>query len=249
KKVTVTGAVRRTRVGCLDTVGDLVPGETNELTSGTVIDVGGVQMLFESAESMATLGGVQPSRVIELLNDRKPQCPVQLRTLRFKPLKQVRRRTMLWSSGAAGDVTVAAAAENPDEAVNVRDEDGGENTDSEGDGEDDEKAHVPHIFPACGHVHGYAKQLALGPCPMCRAPGALVEIQFGWCQAIDREIPTVVFNPCGHAASLDVAERWSRSAMPNNAPPDAVYRPICPYCAKPLQCKAGERYSKMIFAE
>lgn len=46
-----------------------------------------------------------------------------------------------------------------------------------------------------------------------------------------------------------VAERWARLAMPNNAPPDAVYRPICPYCAKPLQCKNGERpYSKMIFA-
>ncbi|CAB1118366.1 unnamed protein product [Ectocarpus sp. CCAP 1310/34] len=47
-----------------------------------------------------------------------------------------------------------------------------------------------------------------------------------------------------------VAERWSRLAMPNNAPPDAVYRPICPYCAKPLQCKDGERpYSKMIFVQ
>ncbi|CAN0515899.1 unnamed protein product [Laminaria digitata] len=38
--------------------------------------------------------------------------------------------------------------------------------------------------------------------------------------------------------------------MPNNAPPDAVYRPICPYCAKPLLCKNGERpYHKMIFAQ
>ncbi|CAM9525230.1 unnamed protein product, partial [Ectocarpus sp. 13 AM-2016] len=75
-------------------------------------------------------------------------------------------------------------------------------------------------------------------------------IKFGWCPAIDREVPTVVFNPCGHAASLEVAERWSRLAMPNNAPPDAVYRPICPYCAKPLQCKDGERpYSKMIFVQ
>lgn len=36
---------------------------------------------------------------------------------------------------------------------------------------------VPHIFPACGHVHGYARQLAWGPCPMCRTPGPLVEVR------------------------------------------------------------------------
>lgn len=30
------------------------------------------------------------------------------------------------------------------------------------------------------------------------------QIKFGWCSAIDREVPTVVFNPCGHAASLEV---------------------------------------------
>lgn len=43
-KVTVTGDMRRTRIGRLDNVGDLIPGETNELTSGTVVDVGGVQV-------------------------------------------------------------------------------------------------------------------------------------------------------------------------------------------------------------
>lgn len=38
------------------------------------------------------------------------------------------------------------------------------------------KSLVPHVFPACGHVQGYAKQLAWGPCPMCRTPGHLVEV-------------------------------------------------------------------------
>lgn len=46
------------------------------------------QMLYESAESMARPGGVNPSEVIELLNDINPQCPVQLQTLRFKPWRQ-----------------------------------------------------------------------------------------------------------------------------------------------------------------
>lgn len=43
-KVTVAGAIRRPRVDRLDAVGELMPEENNELTSGTVIDVGGVQV-------------------------------------------------------------------------------------------------------------------------------------------------------------------------------------------------------------
>ena len=43
-KVTVAGAVRQPRVGHLHALGALMRNETNELTSGTVIDVGGVQV-------------------------------------------------------------------------------------------------------------------------------------------------------------------------------------------------------------
>lgn len=32
------------------------------------------------------------------------------------------------------------------------------------------------------------------------------QIGFGWCSAIDRDVPTIVFNPCGHAASKEVTE-------------------------------------------
>ena len=28
---------------------------------------------------------------------------------------------------------------------------------------------------------------------------------------------------------------WSQLALPDNAPPNARYRPICPFCAKPLK--------------
>lgn len=42
-------------------------------------------MLYESAESMARLEYMHPSRVVKALNDLRPQCPVQLQTLRFKP--------------------------------------------------------------------------------------------------------------------------------------------------------------------
>lgn len=67
-------------------------------------------MLYESARSMATPGGVQPSGVIELLNGRKPQCPVQLRTLRFKPYHPVPTRMMPSLSEAVSAATGGDAA-------------------------------------------------------------------------------------------------------------------------------------------
>lgn len=44
RKVTIAGAMHRPRVGSLDTIGELIPEESNELTAGTVVDVGGVQV-------------------------------------------------------------------------------------------------------------------------------------------------------------------------------------------------------------
>lgn len=41
--MTVRGAIRRPRVGRLDVIGELMPEENNDITTGTVIDVGGVQ--------------------------------------------------------------------------------------------------------------------------------------------------------------------------------------------------------------
>ena len=48
----------------------------------------------------------------------------------------------------------------------------------------------------------------------------------------------VAFNPCGHIVSERVARRWAALALPDNAPPNARYRPICPFCAKPLKTDA-----------
>jgi pellino len=83
---------------------------------------------------------------------------------------------------------------------------------------------------------------------MNRKVGPFVELGFSWVPAIDSEVPEVVFNPCGHLSSRSAAEFWSQMALPNNAPPNALYRPMCPYCAKPLCRRAGERpFCKIIF--
>merc|ERR1719502_265349 len=93
----------------------------------------------------------------------------------------------------------------------------------------------PYIFPACGHVHAYAPELQRMPCPLCRKRGPFVELKLEWEPAICKDPPTVAFNPCGHIVSSETAEHWAQLALPDNAPPNARYRPICPFCAKPLK--------------
>ena len=67
-------------------------------------------MLYESAESMARLGGVNPSEVIEHLNGLNPQCPVQLQTLRFRPWRQPPLSPCEASDATAASLAAAASA-------------------------------------------------------------------------------------------------------------------------------------------
>jgi len=97
-------------------------------------------------------------------------------------------------------------------------------------------------------VHAFAPELSGLPCPLCRKSGPFVELKLEWEPAIDKKKPTVVFNPCGHLVSEAVAKHWAAIDLPDNAPPNARYRPICPFCAKPLNCDAGEKpYNRIRF--
>ena len=88
------------------------------------------------------------------------------------------------------------------------------------------------------------------PCPLCRTRGPFVELKLEWEPAICDDEPEVAFNPCGHIVSERVARKWAALALPDNAPPNARYRPICPFCAKPLKtdARAGEQpFNRILF--
>jgi len=102
------------------------------------------------------------------------------------------------------------------------------------------------VYPACGHVHSYNRSLKGMACPMCRTQGPYVELKFSWVPSISNGEPLAVFNPCGHITDLETAERWSNIRLPDNAPPNAKYRPICPYCAKALK---RVPYSRIIWQD
>ncbi|CAM9472304.1 unnamed protein product, partial [Phaeothamnion confervicola] len=231
-EVTVNGALHEPRTEDLAVLGPHCkgPGEDNLLTDGSVVDVGGVQLLFESAACMAHSAAARPDAIIERLQRLRPQCPVMMHTIRFDS----------WHS--FGDVAAATAATASGYAG------GGSGSGSSRADAAGGAARAPWIFPACGHVHTFAAELVGLPCPLCRKPGPFTPALFQWLPAVDSAPPTVVFNPCGHVASEPVARFWSTMLMPNNAPPDAVLRPVCPHCAKPLRNRPGEPpYSRIVW--
>jgi hypothetical protein len=83
-------------------------------------------------------------KVIERLNDLKPQCPVNLSTITFSYLtaqdRAMRAIRRLETSGASftylGPVHIPTT-----------------------DYEDIEEEKRSYVFPACGHVHGYHKSM------------------------------------------------------------------------------------------
>ena len=139
REVSVHGGVHEPRARA-DVAGRRYPDEDSVLTNGTIVDLAGIQLLFESAASMraherATRRGSErgiggdgrspipgdpradaPARIVARFNARRPQCPVQLHTIRLEYDDEKRR----------------ALAQD----------------------------RRPYIFPACGHVHARAPRAA-----------------------------------------------------------------------------------------
>ena len=63
-------------------------------------------------------------------------------------------------------------------------------------------------------------------------------------------VEEAVSAPLGSEAKSALQEKIAGLALPDNAPPNARYRPICPFCAKPLKtdARAGDQpYSRILF--
>ncbi|CAI5719057.1 unnamed protein product [Peronospora farinosa] len=161
------------------------------LTDGAIIDLGGVQLQFQTSyksvlkaktenserfDTPVVYGRVTLSSISTQLERLNVQCPVRLDTLRF---------------------TAAA----PGEEIPLNE--------------------IPYVFPACGHVFGYDKRIASShTCPLCRTSGSLVQLllkENSQLQSAEEQhaIPECVFNPCGHTISSKLAHHYSALLMPN----------------------------------
>lgn len=91
--------------------------------------------------------------------------------------------------------------------------------------------HRPFVYPSCGHVHAYHKSLASArtkQCPICRTIGPFVPLIFSYDAVLSPQIPTHVFNPCGHVASLELCRQWSAIPLPSNV------SSLVPSCSSPM---------------
>ena len=92
REVSVHGGIHEPRKQP-DVAGRRYPMENSTLTNGTIVDLAGIQLLFESAESMrehdqhdweSPSDLSAPDRIVARFNARRPQCPVQLHTIRLE---------------------------------------------------------------------------------------------------------------------------------------------------------------------
>ena len=212
----------------------------NELRDGAIIDVGGgVAFLYRSYKAVAAASGrrVDPEAVISRLNDIKPQCPVLLNDIRMSFVsarERFEKELQRLLHGTNGGSFI--------KRLNLR----VPSTDPSLVGQDG----APYVFPACGHVQGWHKNMVGVPCPLCRKHGPFVPLALALEPAICSGHPTHVFNPCGHAASRSTCARWAGIEMPE---PGKSFRskrdPRCPYCNTMLQAvpALGGPFNKLVF--
>jgi pellino protein len=106
----------------------------------------------------------------------------------------------------------------------------------------DPKPLMPTVYPHCGHVVPCIGTDASGcdECPACGMAGPSMRVGIVVEPVIDVDLPTHVFNPCGHVASETVCNRWATLNLPS-----AGY--ICPYCGTSLTTLL--RYSRLAYAD
>ena len=113
--------------------------EPNELIDGSVIDIAGVSLLFQSPMTALRKLSIEPAHMIHKLNSLKPQCPVLMHTIKFVHMsskERVSKAAHRMESAGEGAFHVPAV-----------------------DYSDIEEDRRPYVFPACGHVHAYSRAL------------------------------------------------------------------------------------------
>jgi len=213
---------------------------SNELRDGAIIDVGGgVSFLYRNYQAVAAASGrrVDPEAVISQLNEIKPQCPVLLNDIRVSFVsarERFEKELKRLLNGTSGGSFV--------KRLNLR----VPSTDPSLVGQDG----APYVFPACGHVQGWHKNMVGMPCPLCRKHGPFVPLALALEPAICAGRPTHVFNPCGHAASRSTCAFWAGIDMPEPGKSFRAKRdPRCPYCNTMLQSvpALGGPYNRLVF--
>ncbi len=170
------------------------------------------------------------------LNSLKPHCPVLFSELCFT-YSDCRQRTLQAWDHAARDGSLVRFPRGVHVPV--------------ADYSELKEENRPYVYPACGHIFAYHKSIQSRPCPLCRKEGPFVPLAFNFEPAICGDLPTHVFNPCGHISSLKTCKYWSERLFYSKDISNAnklVH--ACPYCASELagdvsRGTSGESFHKL----
>jgi pellino protein len=228
----------------------------NQLVDGTLIDLGGIILMFQDpitmADSLFSSDSRRSEMVMESLNRRKPICPVLFNEIQFSCSSQMDTYRHFLQEIEEQDHFPIYRHHGP---IHLPITDYSEVTEGA----------RSYVFPSCGHVYGYHKSIEeKGSCPLCRCFGPFVPLAFALEQpSLFPGFPTHVFNPCGHVGSEDFCTKWGQQQIfsefhpfPFNSPlspertglsSDQSSFPICPFCATELNAK--KPFSKLIFQE
>ena len=208
--------------------------------------------------------------IVRQLNALGPLCPVLFNKLSFSHLSLSRHQRSVRAFARAADADTAEARAALAAAIGTGGDRGAGGVamamaDTAGvlpgsgsggvqvptvDYADLKEGSQPYVFPACGHVFGYHASIRGRPCPLCRKRGPFVPVAFSFEPLICSDIPTHVFNPCGHIASRATCLKWASTPVFSsrgvlNPDPQSMVT-VCPYCTTQLRnTGSGLPFSKL----
>eukprot|EP00667_Euglena_gracilis_P005165 EG_transcript_5197 len=218
---------------------------TNELLDGSLIHIGGSTILFRRGDFHMAEADDQRAvvRGLRALQITKPQCPIQIETLRFLcKAGPSRGSDNGHSSTGEGPPTPAGLASQSSDFPS---------------GRYVPTAHLPLAFLRCGHaLANTPENAALGTCPLCRRHGPSTSLRYDYHKALalgpagEEEAPSHVFNPCGHIVTEAQVRHWCSVPVPGISNHFAgewcTGRYACPFCNVPLD--STQPYAKLHLA-
>ena len=226
-----------------------------ELIHNSIVDVNGALLLFKSDGRAQPIKKLDAKAVINQFNSMKASCPVMMSTLAFEYVsdsERNKRESLSWKKAVGKHLHEVDADINVDDYGDIE-------TNGNGAMMKTSKASCiePWVFVACGHVHGYSESLEGSNCPLCRRAGPFIPIKMAFVNEICNDQPTHIFNPCGHAASLECVQFYANipSSISNysyvggdaelESKSKLAVTPCCPFCG--VQLATDTPYNKLIF--
>lgn len=189
--------------------GASVPEETNILTDGCLVDLCGITLMWRTAIGLAQ----GPSQTIlrehrRALNEKSPQCPVNLLTLHFRSGSGV----SAVSAETVTDLDQAVAASSREPWVYLS---------------------CGHVYSQHDWKAGPEESNKQRTCPLCRKVGPYVKLDLGRETGffIDDGPLSHAFVPCGHVTTEKTTKYWVNVRIPHLA---SEWSSRCPFCTAAL---------------